>query len=128
MVYIWCNNVNQYDRKLSFTMSKNNSRLHLTYNLLLSIIRNFDYRGIFFSRFYDTDDEILRQNRNLACVIYFCFSPGRGERRGQKTINRRGFYSRKRDIIVNDFDNRRELCGTTAVNRRQMADIDVFSC
>lgn len=87
-------------------------------------------RDVFFSiipRYFfaiprQTGDETLRQNRNLACVIYFEFSL-----RGQKTINRRGFYSRKRDIIVNDFDNRRELCGMTAVNRRQMADIDVSS-
>jgi hypothetical protein len=88
---------------------------------------SFTFRAIsiitrFFSRFYDTDDEILRQNRNLACVIYFSLPA-----EWQKTINRRGFYSRKRDIIVNDFDNRRELCGMTAVNRRQMADIDVSS-
>lgn len=87
-----------------------------------AITHDFDYHEIF-SRFYDTDGEIFRQNRNLACVIYFGLSPwGR-----QKTINRRGFYSRKRDIIVNDFDNRRELCGMTAVNRRQMASIDVSS-
>lgn len=76
----------------------------------------------FFRDSTDTDDEILQQNRNLACVIYFSLPAER-----QKTINRRGFYSRKRDIIVNDFDNRRELCGMTAVNRRQMADIDVSS-
>lgn len=36
--------------------------------------RDFDYHGIF-SRFYDTDGEIFRQNRNLACVIYFGLSP-----------------------------------------------------
>lgn len=85
--------------------------------------RDFDYRETF-SWFYDTNDKILGQKTQLGMRNLFrSFPEGR-----QKTINRRGFYSRKRDIIVNDFDNRRELCGMTAVNRRQMADIDVSSC
>lgn len=41
--------------------------------------RDFDYRETF-SWFYDTDDEILRQKRNLACVIYFGLPPREGKK------------------------------------------------
>jgi len=41
--------------------------------------RDFDYRETF-SWFYDTDDEILQQKRNLACVIYFDLPPGKGKK------------------------------------------------